>query len=219
MEGFMEISDVTNLALLEQYIKERSYLSREEDFILQRLSLILQERELFFLIKNIEYSLNLDQLLNRYQQVIDGKYSKHQIPRVIHYQDGKVWALVQKRVGKWVYLLGELGDYQVLRMPFDDFYKEGQDFLVLYDDSFVKIIVFLLKIQKVRREGLTIFMEENGYYVDSFNQLVPYDSPYLYQYQLLPIQEEKCSSFERQAYYHNQEQILQRKLNGKYFKR
>ena len=191
----MSVFDIFDFATMEQFILENHYvLNCFDDQELQEKALSFREKELFFLVNNSWFSGNLDSLLSQYWKEVDGKFSYHQSPQVAVCNDsGDFWVKTnafshyakdfsESRNPIWIPV------YDTVYQKFDDVFREDIDYQILYEDEFVKIIVFLLQVKRVFTDeyGMRHF-HQNGYYVNSQHicDILPYDQPYDYYYHLL----------------------------------
>jgi len=229
----MELQDVTNFALLEEYINKRERLTSFEDTILQEVVCDFREPELFFLVRDPNFTKDLSWLMKTYQREIEGKYSSHQLARMAKLNgNSSFFAKIYQSVG-WHSVYDPLFDkkyYQYAEcfrescLPFEQAFREEKDYEVLYEDELVKIIVFLLRVQRISYsvDENSIVMEQNGYYVDPniSHLILPYDSPYCYKYFYYPDFELRQELSEQEyhclkLYYEEQGQLLKRKLERK----
>lgn len=195
----MELSQVINFERIDQYIKEKKELTIFEDRTILWLAQHLQERELFFLLKDPSFPKDIELLKHIYRRVIGGKYSTHQIPRLA----------ISNKLEHFQYQFTE----QRICPAFvsDGYYRfqEGKDYLVLHEDERIKIIVFLLKMIGIYDgyDGKRHILQ-NGYYVkqENLNLIHPYDTPYDYSYFL------KDNKNEEKEYYQKQKEKLQQNL-------
>ena len=233
----MELREVTDFNLLEKYLKERNnYINCFEFNILQWLLQFLEEKQLFFLIKDTEYSSFAKLISNRhflyifmqeYKKEIKGKYDSHQIKGLVIKNQDCFWMksptsdIIFPFLGNipFEYRDENRKDQRIPKL------KEGEDYLTIYEDQTVQIIVFLLRRQRVFCKNMKnneFGIEQNGYYVKNNNPylIYPYDSPYLYSFRIWPYCEmTKAFSLEEmqiiKQYYEIQQQYLKQVLKEK----
>lgn len=199
----MEICQVINFERIDQYIKEKKELTIFEDRIILWLASHLRERELFFLLKDSSFPKNLELLKHIYRRIIGGKYSTHQIARIA----------VSRKFEEFQYQLSS--EIRCQAFSGNEYYpfQEKRDYLTLYEDERVKIIVFLLKMIGIfdGYDGKRHILQ-NGYYVkqETQNLILPYDTPYDYSYILKEY--DKKDALLLREYYREQREQLKRNL-------
>lgn len=196
----MQICDVISFEQMEQYFKHKKMLNIFEDSIILWLASRLEERELFFFLKDPYLSRNVEFLKYLYCKKIKDKYSSHQIARVAVYDfSGQIWYQINGRE-----------DSNFLLNAFS-YFREGKDFLTLYEDERVKIVVFFLKMIGIfdSYDGKRHILQ-NGYYVSNVNEsiILPYDHPYDYSYEL----SHQLNISSSKEYYNEQRNLLQKNL-------
>ena len=191
----MTVFDCFNFEQMEKFILEKNrVLNCFEDQILQARIHHFVEKELFFIVKDSHANLSCEELLSRYSFLLQGNYSPHQIPRVaVCNESGDVLIetsefshFASKSAGQ-NHCFFEMVSHIVLR-KFPSSLEEGKDYQTLYENDFIKIIVFLLRVSRIFSDsnGNRHFYQ-NGYYVESNlpSEILLYREPYDYYYQML----------------------------------
>lgn len=199
----MEICNVINFERIDQYLKEHKSLNIFEESIILWLASHFRERELFFLLKDPTFPQNIALLENIYRKMIGGKYSTHQVVRL---------ATCDKEGNFWYRFSPQ---FQCSAFQGDNYYrfKENVDYLTLYEDRRVKIIVFLLKLIGIF-EGYDNkkYILQDGFYVnpETPHVILPYDEPYTYSYSFEEYDPSQYS--ELKEYYQEQREKLTQNL-------
>lgn len=219
----LEIKDVINFELLEQYIEgKHRMLNVFENQIVHYLSHRFREYQLFFLVRDARVGTDLEVLKERYYHEINGKYSPHQTQHVaLANQDGDFFVrshgihLVSKEGPRASKL--EWENYEKWGR-FDEIFTLNKDYQVLYSSPQLTIIVFCLKLIEARYcvQDNTTHILENGYFTSTdFNpcDILEFDRPYDYHYFNIPYSNMSQSEYTyMKNYYDEQKRLLQHNL-------
>lgn len=234
----MELIDIKSFLLLEDYIREKNgIINSFECLFLEEVVRLFRERQLFFLVKNHFIPRDLAGLKWKYQKQIEGRYDSHQIQGVVVTdENGLFWMQAFHEEKSICYPLDfsktkDKGNFYSASEFVPPLWIPGKNYVPLFEDDDVKIIVFLLQEMScyMERENIGTPFEkiylvflENGFYVDleTPSLIRPYTNPYRYAVEVIPyskmVESWSKEDFENaQYYYESQKEKLKEELSRK----
>ncbi len=175
----MEIKDVVTISCFEHFLSERNFiLNAYENAIIQDLWPFIRDKQIFFLIKDPSIPSDFEWLKAHYFDSIVTLYSESYAPGILRANyEGDFWARVPVLNWKSVpnnsdpafYNWAE--EYYDIWRKFPEPFRHTEDYVTLYQDEQIEIVVFLLKLQKYKENyGTQIHhFYRNGYCEDPNN--------------------------------------------------